>query len=495
MAQYEVTLRDYWRILRRRRGIVAFTALLLGFFSFLIASIWQPLPLYVSAAKVQINLHQNLTGLYLQTIAYNSGDEIETQQAIITSHPVLRRAGDELRLFHWATTAEDTARGIVSLQSQISTQQEGYTNIVSISAEDPDPLMARDLANTVARVYREYDHELKNQQAVRHRQFVEGQRQQARQALEGAEEAVRQYREDTDIISLDSQASVNLQQITTTETQVQRLRYDIAALGAMVEEMKRAEGLSEQTLKGVSRARVGDTFVARSQQLTDLRLQRDALLVQFTADHPSVQQVQVKMDQLLEDLNQELVQRRTSLRRDLKGAEAQLAELRRDYNQLPSRGLELSRLEREVMLRQEIVTALEESYQEALIREADKVDEVTVLQWAFTPSVPTNPHHPLKRAIMGLLLGLILGVVFAVVAETLDTSIGTIEDVQEYTGTQVVGVVPFINVDTCAPPWTGAAWTCRTSGRWSASPSWWPTSTRSRRWPRATGPCAPTSSS
>ncbi|MFH1568440.1 MAG: Wzz/FepE/Etk N-terminal domain-containing protein, partial [Gemmatimonadota bacterium] len=98
MAQYEATLRDYWRILRRRKGIVTFTALMLGFFSFVIAYIWRPLPNYQATAKVQISLHQNLTGLYLQSIAYNSGDQIETQQAIVTSHPVLRRAGEELGL-------------------------------------------------------------------------------------------------------------------------------------------------------------------------------------------------------------------------------------------------------------------------------------------------------------------------------------------------------------------------------------------------------------
>ena len=51
MAQYEVTLRDYWRILRRRKGIVLFTAFLLGFFSFLIASIWKPQPLKISTPE------------------------------------------------------------------------------------------------------------------------------------------------------------------------------------------------------------------------------------------------------------------------------------------------------------------------------------------------------------------------------------------------------------------------------------------------------------
>ena len=116
-------------------------------------------------------------------------------------------------------------------------------------------------------------------------------------------------------------------------------------------------------------------------------------------------------------------------------------------NELPTSGLELSRLERQVSLRQEVVVSLEEQYQLALSAEADKVEEVAILQWAITPTSPTNPRPTIKRAFMGLVLGLLLGVVFAVVAETLDTSIGTIEDVQEYIGTKVLGVIPFIDIN------------------------------------------------
>ena len=447
MAQYEVTLRDYWRILRRRKSIVIFTGLLLAFFSFGLASIWKPLPLFRAVAKVQINVHQNLTGLYLQSIAYNSGDEIETQQAIISSFPVLARTADKLDLFSWAQTPDDTATVILDLQTRIATTQEGFTNIIGVEATDPDPVLARDLANTLAAVYRDYDHELKNQQAVRHREFVAAQREKAREVLEGAEEAVRGYREETDLISLDSQASVNLQLMTTSEREVQRLRQDLSALRIMIDEMEREQSISEKSLQGASRLRVGEAFMAMSRQLSSLRLQRDGLLVRYTEGHPHVQQLQAKIDQLGSSMLGELRQRRQSLQRDLKAEGGNLEQLRTNYSQLPSRGLELSRLEREVYMRQEVVTALEEGYQEALIREADKVEDVTVLEWALTPNAPENPHHPTKRAVLGLLLGVILGVVFAVVAETLDTSIGTIEDVQEYTGTQVVGIVPFINVD------------------------------------------------
>ncbi len=447
MAQYEVTLRDYWRILRRRKGIVLFTAFLLGFFSFLIASIWKPQPLYQATSKVQINQHQNLTGLYLQSIAYNTGDAIETQQTIITSHPVLKRTAVSLGMLDWTRTAEDTAIVLNDLTQRIKTSQEGFTNIIAVAATDPVPERARDMANQLATTYRDYDHEQKNQQAVRHRQFVERQRAAAREALEEAEDQVRSYREESELISLESQASVNLQGITASEREGQRLQADLAAVSNMVTEMEKNEVLSDETLQGASIRRVGETFMALSRQLNQLKLQRDGLLVQYTPEYPDVQQIQVKVDQLGKDLMGELRQRRQALRRDLSTERSRLAELKEQYNLLPSRGLELGRLQREQAMRQEVARVLEESYQEALIREADKVEEVTVLERALTPALPVNPHHPLQRAIMGVILGLVLGVVFAVVAETLDTSIGTIEDVQEYTGTQVVGIVPFINTD------------------------------------------------
>ena len=91
MAQYEVTLRDYWRILRRRKGDVIFTAFLLGFFSFVLAQIWQPIPEYTAEAKIQIEANQSMASLYLESFGYSVGDEIETKISVIRSYPVLRR--------------------------------------------------------------------------------------------------------------------------------------------------------------------------------------------------------------------------------------------------------------------------------------------------------------------------------------------------------------------------------------------------------------------
>ena len=187
MAQYEVTLRDYWRILRRRKGIVLFTAFLLGLFSFVLSSIWQPVPIFKATAKLQINSTQSSgPASYFQV---SSDDDVETQMAIIKSFRVMERVGKELGFLEFATTAEETARVVLSLPERVETRQEGYTNIIIIEATDPAPTMARDLTNTTAETFRDYDHELKNQQSVKHRKFVEGQLHEAREKLREAEEA------------------------------------------------------------------------------------------------------------------------------------------------------------------------------------------------------------------------------------------------------------------------------------------------------------------
>ena len=135
-----------------------------------------------------------------------------------------------------------------------------------------------------------------------------------------------------------------------------------------------------------------------------------------------MKEVQAKIDQLGRHLVSKLQQRQEVIQRSLVSERGHLEKLRSEYNELPSKGLLLSRLEREVDMHQEIVTIFEEQYQTALIREADRVEHVAILQNAITPSQPMNPMPMIRRGVIGILLGLILGVVFAVVAETLDTS-------------------------------------------------------------------------
>jgi len=54
MAQYDLNLREYWRIIKKRRWIILITLVLTGTLSTLFALLNKPVPLYKSTASVRL---------------------------------------------------------------------------------------------------------------------------------------------------------------------------------------------------------------------------------------------------------------------------------------------------------------------------------------------------------------------------------------------------------------------------------------------------------
>ena len=52
MPQYDINLRDYWRIIRKRRTVIIFTTVLLALFSFVFGKLNEPVPIYSAASAV-----------------------------------------------------------------------------------------------------------------------------------------------------------------------------------------------------------------------------------------------------------------------------------------------------------------------------------------------------------------------------------------------------------------------------------------------------------
>jgi len=54
MAKYDINLRDYWRIIRKRRTVVILATILFTVFSYLFAVIRTPEPLYEATSAVKV---------------------------------------------------------------------------------------------------------------------------------------------------------------------------------------------------------------------------------------------------------------------------------------------------------------------------------------------------------------------------------------------------------------------------------------------------------
>jgi Mrp family chromosome partitioning ATPase len=119
---------------------------------------------------------------------------------------------------------------------------------------------------------------------------------------------------------------------------------------------------------------------------------------------------------------------------------------------IPDSVLTLARLRREVEVNEDLLAQLKGKYQEVMIQESGLIEEVKIIKPALEPSHPINTPNTLMNTATGGIIGLVLGLVLALIVETMDTSLGTIEDVEEILGIPVLGVIPSIEVVTHFAP-------------------------------------------
>ena len=434
MLQDEEFLCNYWRILRRHKTTILYTAALFSSLAFVQASIWEPLPVYEATSKLRVNTSLNRKNS--DFIAYGNGNEIDTRHGIISSAPVLYPSADRLGLFSHAKTANDSSRVFRDLQTIISFSREDPKNIITVKVKDSNFEKARDLANAVVEEYRDYDYKLTRLKAVERRKTVAIQRNKALQELEVATEAVRNYRAKTDVVTLDSRASANLQAINFSEHELQRLQKELAALAVTIGEIENERQTSSIEQLRIFYPRVWELFKAEIQQVNELTLQRGKLLPFSANENPHAKKLQIRIDSLLGKLQGALQQRFQIVQRYKLSEEKYLEQLWKTYRKLPSIGQKLDRLEREVSVRQGAFIVFAQRYEEALISEEDKEFGVTILEKASTSLLSQNRFFQIKRAVFGLVLGCIVGIAFVTIKQKLGLEFISINEIDDKFGEQ-----------------------------------------------------------
>ena len=140
---------------------------------------------------------------------------------------------------------------------------------------------------------------------------------------------------------------------------------------------------------------------------------------------------------------------------------------------------EQARLTANVKTRETGYDNLLAQYQLAQISEGAETGGVRIIDPATTPLVPISPQR--KRAVvLAAIIGLLLGIVAAVVADRFDDAVQTPDEVRDRLQLAILGSIPRV----------GEALFARLRARGSDSSR---TSSRSRWWPRPSGPCGRTS--
>jgi tyrosine-protein kinase Etk/Wzc len=435
---YELNLRDYLRILRKRYRIILAVMLLCGLATFVLTP--REESRFEADALVKITHQSSVASLFVDAVTWSWGDDLATQSQIIGSLPMALEVGQAMELFAPELTAADLA-GSEELSARVAAFKGLYeaepvagTSLIRITARTSDPDESIHLANRVVDTYiREHTYE-RNRQIIESRRFIESQLKDYHARLRNSEGELTGFKKS------------HLTSLSLHDTEMARLNEKIENYDRRIRALENLTGNLEARLVSpdsmyvdlISGGVEDPAIEELNEELVRLQLERERMLFLQKESSPEIAAVEERVRTLARRLMTEYLETLTYLtvRRD---------ELVTKFRSLPENDAHAARLAREVRVNEETYTLLRQRYQEALIKEAEKVQEVSVVEYAAEARPDASPGL-WARTLVGLAVGLLLGLLAAFVMETLDTSIDTIEDVEEYLQVPVVGMVPHFDL-------------------------------------------------
>jgi uncharacterized protein involved in exopolysaccharide biosynthesis len=312
MAQYDVDLREYGRIISKRKWWIIGMALLVGVCSYAFAKFKEPSPLYEATAAIKINRSSNmgemLTGGY-----WRHTDNMQTHAYIIKSFPVLVIAAKSLDWLDRDLSIEAIQNNkthleqVQRLKSMVSAEHQERTNIIDIQATSGDPDKAARVANALANAYQGYNIEDKNKKTFETKLFIEEELRKTSQNLAAAEQDLQNYKESAGLISLDTQTQTSLGKLNAVETEYERTRLKREEIDSQLQMLGGSRiGMARQLQASLFAASPDSPLFTLKTKLSDLLLQRQNLLINYTAKHPQVRAVDDQIGALILETKKEL---------------------------------------------------------------------------------------------------------------------------------------------------------------------------------------------
>jgi len=426
---------------------------MLGFFSLFFATLIKPIPLYNATASVKIEDSTTMAGLYIESVTYSDADTLETQSAIITSIPVIELVAKDMGLIDKELSREEIRDNpellniVLDIKGKISTLVEGETNIVNISVVSEDPKYSKTIANSTAKMYQLSNILEKNRRNIEAKKFIEKRLEKVGNRLNSAQKELKTLRQEKRFVTMDVHIAQTVRRLEVAEKKHNEVRKRLDETLLLTKNLKEQKALPKEKSEGFYAEKMNPIFSSLNTRLNDLRSKRDLLLLDFTIKHPETKRVDLEIDNTVENMLRSLSTEEKKLRDIVKVTTKEMKEQTAEYRSLPEIGFRLADIEMDIKNNQILFAELESKHQEVLIKDAEKIQEITIIRPALEPTIPVNPPTTAATTVVGTIIGFILGVVMAFVRETIDTSIGAIEDVEAFLGVPVVGIIPFMGAE------------------------------------------------
>lgn len=351
------------------------------------------------------------------------------------------------------------AKTVTNLQRDMTiSRPQRDAEIVTVKYESDDPRLASEVPNVIAAKFLNLKNEIQKTEARSTVRFLRHQIDTLSAELASTEDALRAFREGNRVVSLNAEASVQVGELARLQAERSTKEAEREALSQALQEARvrsdRAGGDSASAYRSLIAFPTLITTSASQflQALNDAENQRAILMQRRTRQDPDVQMLTARIRELEQQLSSIARTYLAGLSSQIASMDVALAKFGQQLDRIPSKELQLARLERQNKVLVEIFTLLQTRLQEAQIAQAVEDSRVRVVDAALTPTRPVKPNKP-RMILLGIVFGLSLGVALAFGRESLDRTVHTVEEMTLLTGVPSLGLIPHLALldDTRGP--------------------------------------------
>lgn len=453
---------DYWRVVKNRWPIIITIFVLVVTTAYFYSKSLDK----IYAASAVLKVDKSNPDITVFQPNFESFDAIffQTEFELIQSKQILYPVIDTLELWdRWAgqfgvepdVLKENKVMLYNALKrGSLNVQPYRNTKLIEIIAYSPDPQEAALIANTVAQAYEDYRLSEIKRRSQSGLQALQQELDKQKREVELADAKVKKLREELDIDTIGSargEQAQTLQDITLQrkEEMLSMAKSDALARKVRLDKVKQltiqeletvlpAIGLEEPTI-----TQLKQNYLSSQSFIASLREEG------LGESHPRMQAAIATSRKYRDQLNSLISGIQKGLEIDLNVAEARVNNIEEELAllRLKNRGDKSDKLapyeeaQRELATQQSLMEIILSRFKQESVDANIGVKPVTIVSSAEASSKPVKPNVLLNVALSAV-VGLVLGVSLAFFIEYLDTSVKSLDDVEKYLLTTVVGVVP-----------------------------------------------------
>ena len=451
--QSTVPLAHYLWILRRHRWkILAFVFACVT--ATLIVSA-RLTPIYESTVTVDIDrqMPSAIIGQDAGRSPLNDADQfLATQVKLIQSDSVLRPVAQQYHLLDLEKEASDVTPERSSeaeedapvLLKKLKVTRPPNTYLLLISYRSPQPRLAADVANAVARSYVEHTYNIRFQSFASLANFMEKQLEELKAKMERSSAALAQFERELNVINPEEKTSIlsaRLLQLNTeyTNAQTDRVRKESAW-----------KSVQSGSLEAAQVSTQGENLKTLSAKLDEARQKFADAKTHYGPNHPEYRKAAVQVEEIERQLQQS--SKNAAQRVEVEYHEAvnregmlqkAVGETKAEFDRLNARSFEYQSLKREADADKSLYEELVRKIKEAGINAGFQNSSIRIADPARAAIKPVFPNMKLN-VLLAFLFSTLLAVGFAILTDLLDSSVRDPEQVHTLFQTDVLGSLPMV---------------------------------------------------